>query len=615
MDAPPFFSRFRTRLYLLVAMVVVPAFGLVLYGNLEQRRIERAAARERAVAISQLAAAHEDNFVKNTRQLLATLTQLPFLTLATNRQFCEFHFFNLRKLSPDYANFGLIEPNGLVFCSADAVTNPISLARASFFQRVKQTGRFAVGNLETSELDAEPVLQFGCPIVDERGRFVRVLFASLKLSRLSDAINRHPLPPGGNVFVVDRIGNVLAHSSDPTNWVGKSIANTSGIKPGTATVSQSNNGNGVPQLIAVAPVGEDESTGLFVRVGIPLAVSFAQSNQALVRNLALLALVAIGVLFAARFYAKRYFLQPIGILVDAAGKLAGGDLKARAGEIHGANELDGLGRALDDMAERLQKRQIELEQAHAEISELNRDLERRVRERTFELEASNKELESFSYSVSHDLRSPLRHVGAFAEMLGNDKGSNLSETGRVHLQKIAASTRHMGKLIDELLAFSRMGRTELRRDTVDLHALTQEVVAECSATTSDRDVVWKIARLPKVQCDGAMLRQALVNLVDNALKYSSTRRRAEIEIGCTEKPGEVIVFIKDNGVGFDMQYVDKLFGVFQRLHNTEDFDGIGVGLANVRRIITRHGGRVWAEGKVDGGATFYFTLRRDAKGG
>ena len=233
-----------------------------------------------------------------------------------------------------------------------------------------------------------------------------------------------------------------------------------------------------------------------------------------------------------------------------------------------------------------------------------------------ELVASNQELDAFAYSVSHDLRAPLRHIAGFVNLLEKGSADALDTKGRRHLNVIAESAERMGHLIDDLLAFSRAGRIELHKDELDLGQLVEEVVRECAQATEGRDIAWEVAPLPKVQADRATMRQVLTNLVQNALKYSATREEARIEIGTV--PGqedEVVVFVRDNGVGFDMQYIDKLFGVFQRLHGTEEFEGTGIGLANVRRIIHRHGGRTWAEGKLDEGATFYFSLPREVEEG
>jgi PAS domain S-box-containing protein len=244
-----------------------------------------------------------------------------------------------------------------------------------------------------------------------------------------------------------------------------------------------------------------------------------------------------------------------------------------------------------------------------ETKRFNTELEQRVAERTAQLQAANDEMEAFSYSVSHDLRAPLRHVMGFVALLQQSAGPTLSEKNRQHLATISQSAKLMGKLIDDLLAFSRIRRSEMKKTDVNLDALVQDVLGDFQTETKERNIAWNIHKLPHLQADRALLRQVLVNLLSNAVKFTSTRAEAKIEIGCV--PGsdrETVIFIRDNGAGFDPRYAHKLFGVFQRLHSQEEFEGTGIGLANVQRIIHRHGGRTWAEGVIDGGATFYFSI-------
>ncbi len=227
-----------------------------------------------------------------------------------------------------------------------------------------------------------------------------------------------------------------------------------------------------------------------------------------------------------------------------------------------------------------------------------------------ELERSNKELEAFSYSVSHDLRAPFRHIVGYSEMLREEESTRLGEESKRYIDTIIASAQYAGSLVDNLLAFSRMGRTTIHPVPIDMNSLTREVVRDVMAEAGGRSIAWKIGDLPKVEGDLMMMRLAMGNLASNAVKYTRPRAEAVIEIGAEVKGGEVIFFVRDNGIGFDMRYADKLFGVFQRLHRMEDFEGTGIGLANVRRIMSRHGGRTWGEGEVDRGATFSFALPR-----
>ncbi len=249
-----------------------------------------------------------------------------------------------------------------------------------------------------------------------------------------------------------------------------------------------------------------------------------------------------------------------------------------------------------------------------DVKRVNVDLERRVAERTFELAAANKELEAFAYSVAHDLRAPLRHIDGFSQLLAEQMGGSLDEASLHYMDTIRTSTRNMACMVDELLDLSRVARKEVNFQVIGLNSLIAEVLEILNPEIQGREFEWQVADLPFIECDPVLIKQVFVNLLSNAVKFTRPRAHAIVQVGHKEIDGQSVIFVRDNGVGFSMKYSEKLFGVFQRLHRQEDFEGTGVGLATVQRIIQKHGGRIWAEAELNAGATFYFTLTRSANG-
>jgi two-component system, sensor histidine kinase and response regulator len=273
-------------------------------------------------------------------------------------------------------------------------------------------------------------------------------------------------------------------------------------------------------------------------------------------------------------------------------------------EIRVADRTAELGVANNSLQAEIAERQ----RIEASVRKLNDELEKRVVERTEELAAANQELEAFTYSVAHDLQAPLRNIQSYAELLEEDFTFGLSDEARGYIKRISSRGKYMAQLVEDLLKLSRIGKQELNRQETEMRGLVDEIVAGLKLESGHREIEWEIGELSPLACDPRLVKLIFTNLLSNAVKYTQPRKPARIEIGQTKVDDEVSIYIKDNGVGFDMRNADKLFGVFQRLHPPEAFEGNGIGLATVARIVRKHGGRVWAEGREDKGATFYFTL-------
>lgn len=338
---------------------------------------------------------------------------------------------------------------------------------------------------------------------------------------------------------------------------------------------------------------------------------------------ALVAAMAVAFLMSA--WLQRVVTRPILAIAGVAREVVEHQDYSRRAEKMSADEVGTLVDSFNDMLGEIERRTLAMEnsnrelareveernRAEQEVLRLNVELEDRVRQRTAQLESANKELEAFSYSVSHDLRAPLRAIDGFAHMLEEDYRGKLDAEGMRLLGVVRASSRRMSQLIDDLLAFSRLGRATINSVTIDMNRLAKEAWDDVQAERQDSFPVFDLKPLPTAPGDRSLLKQVWTNLLSNALKYSSTRSESRIEVSGEENGREYVYCVRDNGVGFDMRFYGKLFGVFQRLHSQQEFTGTGVGLAIVQRVVTRHGGRVWAEGEVGRGAGFYFSLPRE----
>jgi signal transduction histidine kinase len=412
-----------------------------------------------------------------------------------------------------------------------------------------------------------------------------VLRRQIVASATRDVLNQL-LGHGASIKVGNRIGDVWTDLA--TEVPAPAIDLT---RPGIAQYR-------VEGRVYVGSLTEVPDTPLAAWVEFPEDMVLAES-RALLRRMLLIGAIFLVAASASAWVLSIRITTPLAKLTAQAEAIAAGDYTPTVN----SDRRDEIGRLM-----------IASNTMAARIRDAHQDLEMQVTKRTAELAAVNEELESFSYSVSHDLRAPLRHIGGFANLLETSAGPRLEATDRRYLKTITDAATRMGQLIDDLLAFSRSSRSPMVKRTVNLHALIEDVRREVASSVNGRTIRWTVGALPQVKADPAMLRQVVANLLFNAVKYTGTRSEAQIDIGASgEHTGEVTVFVRDNGVGFDMEYAHKLFGVFQRLHRLDEFEGTGIGLANVRRIVQRHGGRVWADAALDQGATFYFSLPHDAE--
>lgn len=323
------------------------------------------------------------------------------------------------------------------------------------------------------------------------------------------------------------------------------------------------------------------------------------------RYLLIVTLVLISSLLAAMLMSsaiRRAISDPLDRLAQAA------NIVSREKKYSVRAPRTGNGDELDNLIENFNEMLRQIERNDAALREARDHLDQRVQERTAQLDAANKELEAFSYSVAHDLRAPIRKIAGFARIVVEDYGEQLNDEARSHLDKVQDGAQQMATLVEGLLSLARLGRQAVTRKSIALNAMVDEIIRGLSAENSERKIEWRISELGNVECDYGLVNQVFVNLLSNALKYSRPREITIVEIGQMPEEKEQVFFVRDNGVGFDMKYADKLFGVFQRLHRTEEFEGTGIGLATVERIIRRHGGRIWADAAPGQGATFFFTL-------
>jgi signal transduction histidine kinase len=590
-------SSLRSRAILLVLLAILPVLALTLYTYFDRRaEAIREVQRDELVAARNLAILQEV-LIQDTRQLLKTLAHLPQVQ-RRDRDGCDALFNGLLKQNPHYAVIGGADPEGWTFATAPPVPKPVNIADRLWFQKAVQTRDFFAGEPLLGSISGKYSFNMSYPILDDGGRFQGVVTASIDLHWLGSLLAKSDFPPTCALVLSDSTWKVLFRYPEPMKYVGKMLPDflIKAMTAGDEGVAEGMGLPGDPRLFAFARLSPPWQE-MRVFLGLPRDWAVGKVNRDLWRNLFWLGLVAILVLATAWFGAGLVVVRPVRKLCHLTDRLAAGNLTVRAGPAYPGGELGLLAQDFDHMAAALQERDADLLKTAAEL-----------RQRAQELTAANQELENFTYSVAHDLRAPLRSMGSFARILSEDYPDKLDADGQRYLNIIQQEARKMGQLIDDLLALARLGRQELGLTCLDMAGLAQTVFDELKAAYPERNLQIEVQPLPAVLGDRVMFRQLLANLLDNAIKFTQDREPALIQVSSWSEGKENVYCIKDNGVGFDMRYVNKLFEVFQRLHPAEEYGGTGVGLAIVKRVIDRHGGRVWAESKLGEGTTICFAL-------
>ena len=601
----------RTRLLLLILFAtLIPALvGVMIF--LEHRESEIAGARQNLAAATRQVAQDLTNTIRSTAQLHYGLSRARDFD-TQDRAACSAFLANVLKEHPQYTGILTIKPSGDLFCDSLRTGRALNLTDRQYFQSALNSKNPLAVEPAFGRLTGIAVLQVAYGVRRESGEPKFVLLASVNLEKYMQSRSKTLPREGAVAALMDSKGTILTWHPGGDKLRGTSVADTPLFR--FARERQGENirdhveADGVSRIWVASTLPDVPEAGLHVLVGVSKKDLLAAANQRLYQALATLAVVWLLVFAGAWALVELGIRRQAARVIAAVSRFGRGDFGARIGKPYPRGEMGDLMAALDHA--------FELMQAQRDaIQRLNADLERRVTERTAQIVTSIKELEEFTYTVSHDLRTPLRAIGGFSRILEEDYGDKLDDEARRLIGVICENALKMGQLIDDLLTFSRLGRNPIAATSINMEALARSALAEIGAPAAGGRVGIEIHLLPEGWGAPALIKQVWVNLLSNAIKFAGKRERPVIKVSGHNGGTENVYSVSDNGTGFDMQYYDKLFGVFQRLHGNDEFPGTGVGLAIVRRIVSRHGGRVWAEGKVDGGAAFYFSLPKEQQDG
>ena len=607
---PGFFSRLRVRLLFLVFLAVLPILGLVLYTSIEQRTEAMAEAKASALRLVRMAASEQKQHIEAGRQLLITLAQLSEVRQGEARA-CELLFSNLLTVHRIYANFGLIGPDGQLVASGIPGRRAY-LGDRGYFQRARETLRFQIGDYQKGRISGKPTVNLAYPLRDSSGSFIGVVYAALDMNWLNQLIARADLPDRSTLTAIDRNGTVVLRYPDREAWAGKSAKHIQGI----AKILASNKEDTVRKIelddakrvYAYTPLSRTEGIAdAWVLVGIPAEAALAPVHRTLVANLIYLSFVTALAVAAAWFGGDFFILQKVHALVAATRRLAGGDLKARTQVADDRGELGELAHAFDEMAHSLEQRVAEREKARDQLKTLNEELEQRVARRTVELKRSNEDLEQFAYVASHDLQEPLRMVTSYMQLLRQRYKGELDADAQEFIAFALDGAERMQRLIVDLLTYSRVGTKAKPPVTIEMSQVVERALTNLTVAIEESGAKISHSTLPVICGDGGQLTQLFQNLIANAIKFRS-ERALKIYIDAKPEGNGWHFCVADNGIGIPKKDFERIFIIFQRLHTREKYPGTGIGLSICKKIVERHGGRIWIESEEGQGTTFHFFL-------
>lgn len=592
-------SSLRYKFISIVFMAAVPFLIYAVFHYFKSVNENKKAAIERNLAKAHEISQDIEDFIDTSQSVLYSLALHPAI-INNNRPQCDDIFARLLPLYPLHLNILAADMQGRNFASAVSpeIAHKLAYTDREWFLRGSK-GVSVVTDLYKSKLFEQPSFMITMPVFNPAGEQKAVLGFPVDLYALqAHYTETKDLGPHTTLTVFDNNGMILLCTAD-RKTVGKPCKRTSMLRKIAAIKSGSLAGldpEGVERYYSFATL---DSTGWKVMIGVKASEVYAEANRAAFRHLIFFVSICFAGALAALWYSRQLGGR-IDLLIEGLNKAAGGDLRVRL-SIPGKDEVTVASEAFNLMA-------AEREKAEEEIREFAATLEKRVEQRTLELSNAKNELEAFSYAVSHDLQAPVRHIMTFSQILLDEHGAEFSETSRDYLLRISRSGLQMRELITHLLNLSQLNLHRLDRLVTDISSLARSISHDFAEAEPNRVVEVVIGEGLKADADPALLAIALQNLLGNAWKYTRGVEKPRIEVGATVSRGMSCFFVADNGSGFDMEYIDRLFAPFQRLHSPTEFEGSGVGLATVMRIVQRHGGSIWAESSPGNGATFYFTL-------